>query len=74
MCGYRLLKFFPLRELDDDFAAGFDSDYAVSVEFDFVGPMRPFGGLATRAHSIGSMNSAFRFGRDSSRVGTVLMH
>jgi hypothetical protein len=45
ICGNRLLKFLAISRIQNRFAARFDADGAIAVEFNFVGPIRTFGEL-----------------------------
>jgi hypothetical protein len=59
------VKVLAVPGIQNSFAVGFDSDSAIAVKFDFIGPLGASGSFETRAHSIGSINAAFLFGRDS---------
>jgi hypothetical protein len=61
-----LVEVLVVPRVQNSFVIRSDSDCAIAVEFDFVGPIRPSGSCETKAQSMGSMNSAFLFDRKSS--------
>ena len=53
-----------IPQVQGDFSTGLDSDGLIPVEPNFVGPVWPLARFERRARSVGSINSAFRFGRE----------